>query len=187
MTMCKPKKRATNVVRTQVVELKLSGKMQWYFDDLCDYRRYIWNINAVDVNVAHFDSLEGRADILPKRLSCVYPRIAYYNRVLAKKRVSNGQIAGTKSRRYAKARTKLQRAYAKVRNIQHDIVSKYTTHLVSDYDTIVIEDLKVKGMKMGIASKGVLYECGYTNDRDRNAVRNLLALAKPSLVKQYMD
>ncbi|MCI6159699.1 MAG: transposase [Selenomonadaceae bacterium] len=208
--------------------------------------------NAVDVNVAHFDSLEGRINILPERLNRVYQRIAYYNRVLVKKRVSNGQAAGTESRRYAKARTKLRRAYAKARNIQHDIVSKYTTHLVNDYDTIVIEDLNVKGMKMGIASKGVhrslfgefkrqmqykavwygkkliladkfypstqrcahcghvktaddhitlcgnakhhtrhdeyiCYECGYTNNRDRNAVLNLLALADPSLVQTYIS
>lgn len=49
------------VIKTQIVELKLSGGM----------RRY-------------FDSLKGRADILPKRLNQVYHRISYYQRVLAK-------------------------------------------------------------------------------------------------------
>jgi putative transposase len=209
-------------------------------------------VNAVDVNVAHFDSLESKVDILPRRLNRVYQHIAHYQRVLAKKRVANGQVAGTQSKRYAKARTKLQRAYAKAGNIQHDIISKYTTHLVEAYDTIVIEDLNVKEMAMGVASKGVhrslfgefkrqmqyktawydkkliladkcypstqrcahcghvktsderitlwgntkhgtrhdeyvCYECGYTNDRDKNAVLNLLALAEPSLVEQYIN
>ncbi|GEM_PF-4762545 len=57
-------------------------------------------------------------------------------------------------------RTKLQRAYAKARNLQHDIVSKYTTYLVEAYDTIVIEDF---------------------------AVLNLLALVESSLVEQYIN
>ncbi|MGN0949946.1 MAG: RNA-guided endonuclease InsQ/TnpB family protein [Mitsuokella sp.] len=208
-------------------------------------------VNAVDVNVAHFDSLEGRAIILPDRLNRQYEKIAHYSRVLAKKRVVNGMVKGTQSKRYEKARTKLQHAYAKARNIQHDILSKYTTHLVKAYDEIAIENLNVKGMKMGIASKGVhrslfgefkrqmqykatwydrklvladqsypstqrcaacghvktgeeritlhgnqkhgtrhdqyiCYECGYQNNRDANAVLNLLYLLRPSLVQTYI-
>lgn len=57
MTMYQPKK----IVKTQVVELKLSGGMK-----CC------------------FDSLEGKIDILPKRLNRVYRRIACYSCILAK-------------------------------------------------------------------------------------------------------
>ena len=46
--------------------------------------------------------------------------------------------------------------YAKVANIQHDIIQKLTTKLVTDYDKIVIEDLDVKKMQMShVASKGL--------------------------------
>ncbi|SEM68043.1 putative transposase, partial [Ligilactobacillus sp. WC1T17] len=38
----------------------------------------------------------------------------------------------------------------------HDIVQKFTTKLVNDYDQIVIEDLNVKQMQMSnVASKGL--------------------------------
>ena len=50
----------------------------------------------------------------------------------------------------------MQRDYRKVANIQHDIVQKFTTELVNNYDQIVIEDLDVKRMQMSpVASKGL--------------------------------
>ena len=46
--------------------------------------------------------------------------------------------------------------YRKVANIQHNLIHKFTTKLVSDYDKIVIEDLDVKKMQMThVASKGL--------------------------------
>ena len=75
--------------------------------------------------------------------------------MLAKKRQVNGKLA-TKTNNYVKTRVKLQRDYRKVVNIQHDIVHTFTTKLVTDYDTIVIEDLDVKRMQMThVASKGL--------------------------------
>ncbi len=133
--------------------------------------------------------------------------------MLARKREANGKLA-TKSNNYYAARTKLQRDYRKVANIQNDLLQKFTTKLVDNYDQIVIEDLAVKQMMMThVASKGMqrslfsrfrqilTYKCdwygkeliladktysstqrcaacGYKNDRDENAVLNLLALAK---------
>ena len=55
----------------------------------------------------------------------------------------NGNKA-TKTNNYVKTRAKLQRDYRKVANIQHDIIQKFTTELVINYDQIVIEDLDVK-------------------------------------------
>ncbi|THE21167.1 transposase, partial [Ligilactobacillus animalis] len=50
----------------------------------------------------------------------------------------------------------MQRDYRKVANIQHDIMQKFTTQLVEEYDKIVIEDLAVKEMQMThVASKGL--------------------------------
>ncbi|WAZ54036.1 transposase [Lactobacillus crispatus] len=198
---------------------------------------------AVDVNVGHFNYTGGKINVLPSRLQKLYKRIKHYQRMLAKKRRANGKLAG-KSNNYVQVRTKLQRDYRKVANIQNDLLQKFTTKLVNNYDQIVIEDLAVKQMMMThVASKGmqrslfskfrqiltykcewygkeliladktypstprcancgyvkkgdekitlqgnqkhhtkhneyVCYECGYTNDRDDNAVLNLLALAK---------
>ena len=111
--------------------------------------------SAVDVNVGHLDYTAGIVDILPKRLRQLYQRIKFYQKQLAHKRVMNCNKA-TKSGRYAAMRAKLQRDYRKVTNIQHDIMQKFTTRLVNDYDTIVIEDLSVKTMQMShVASKGL--------------------------------
>ena len=198
---------------------------------------------AVDVNVGHFNYTDGKINVLPAKLQKLYKRIKHYQRVLARKREVNGKLA-TKSNNYFAVRTKLQRDYRKVANIQNDLLQKFTTNLVDDYDQIVIEDLAVKEMMMThVASKGmqrslfskfrqiltykcdwyskeliladktypstqrcaecgyvkkgdekitlqgnkkhgtkhneyICYECGYSNDRDENAVLNLLALAK---------
>ena len=198
---------------------------------------------AVDVNVGHFNYTEGQINILPAKLQKLYKRIKHYQRMLARKREVNGKLA-TKSNNYFAVRTKLQRDYRKAANIQNDLLQKFTTKLVNNYDQIVIEDLAVKEMTMmHVAAKGmqrslfskfrriltykcdwygkeliladktypstqrcaqcgyvkkgeekitlqgnkkhgtkhneyVCYECGYKNDRDENAVLNLLALAK---------
>ena len=198
---------------------------------------------AVDVNVGHFNYTKGQINILPAKLQKLYKRIKHYQRMLARKREVNGKLA-TKSNNYFAVRTKLQRDYRKAANIQNDLLQKFTTKLVNNYDQIVIEDLAVKEMMMthaaskgmqrslfskfrriltykcdwygkeliladktypstqrcaacGYVKKGeekitlqgnkkhgtkhneyVCYECGYKNDRDENAVLNLLALAK---------
>ena len=197
---------------------------------------------AVDVNVGHFNYTDGNLNVLPKKLNFYYSRIKHYQRMLAKKRVTNGKNA-CKSNNYLKVRIKLKRDYEKVSNLSHDILHKFTTMLTDKYDVIVIEDLDVKHMQMThVASKGlqrscfglfrqlltykcnwygkkliiadrfypstqrcsccghvktgedkitlsgnkkhhtkhneyICYECGFTADRDYNAVMNLLALA----------
>jgi len=110
---------------------------------------------AVDVNVGHINYTDGKINTLPKKLDRRYRRIKHYQRLLARKRNANGKNA-VQSNNYVKTRTKLQREYAKVVNIQHDIIQKLTTKLVTDYDKIVIEDLDVKKMQMShVASKGL--------------------------------
>ena len=113
------------------------------------------NKTAVDVNVGHFNYTEGKVNTLPNRLKKLYKRIEHYQRQLARKREVNGNKA-TRTNNYVKTRAKLQRDYRKVANIQHNLIQKFTTKLVSDYDQIVIEDLDVKQMQMShVASKGL--------------------------------
>ncbi|MEE1509061.1 MAG: transposase [Ligilactobacillus ruminis] len=110
---------------------------------------------AVDVNVGHFSYTEGQVKTLPNNLKFLYERIKHYQRLLAKKRAANGKKAA-QSNNYVETKAKLQRDYRKVANIQHDIVQKFTTELVNNYDQIAIEDLDVKRMQMShVASKGL--------------------------------
>lgn len=111
--------------------------------------------SAVDVNVGHLNYTDGKINTLPSNLKRLYKRIKYYQRKLAKKRVVNGTKA-TQTSNYVKTRAKLQRDYRKVASIQHDIIQKVTTELVTNYDQVVIEDLDVKKMQMThVASKGL--------------------------------
>lgn len=85
----------------------------------------------------------------------MYKRIKHYQKQLARKRRVNGKLA-TQSRNYQVMRTKLQRNYHRVANIQHDLIQKFTTQLVQNNQKIVIEDLAVKKMQMThVASKGL--------------------------------
>ena len=197
---------------------------------------------AIDANVNHFDYTDGSFVVCPKQLDILYAQIKHYQRLLARKRQVNGKKA-TRSNQYFKVRTKLQRCYKRVTNIQNDLLHKFTTEIYHNYDTIVIEDLDVQAMQMSKKAKNlhrslfgrfrlfmeykaekfskeliianryypstqrcsncghvktgddkitlqgnakhgtkhneyVCYKCGFKTDRDKNAVLNLLALAK---------
>lgn len=196
---------------------------------------------AVDANVDHFDTTEGRTTLKPNVLNPLYDRVRHYQRILACKRHRNPRA--TQSKGYYATRTKLQRTYEKITNIQKDLLHKFTTDLYRRFDTVVIEDLDVKQMQMSKRAKNlhrslfgqfrqmmeyksekfgktliiagryypstqrcsscgfvktgddkitlsgnhkhgtrhnqyVCYQCGYEDDRDHNAVLNLLALVK---------
>ena len=195
---------------------------------------------AVDANVDHFDTTEGQTSLKPELLDPLYAKVRTYQRQLTRKRKVNKDYQNSKS--YQATRTKLQATYERIRNVQNDLLHKFTTDLYRKYDTIVIEDLDVKGMQMQKKAKNlhrslfgrfrqfmeykaekfgktliiadryypstqrcsncgyvktgdekitlsgnqkhgtkhneyVCYNCGYEDDRDHNAVLNLLALA----------
>ena len=196
---------------------------------------------AVDANVDHFDTTEGQTSLKPESLDPLYERVRTYQRQLARKRKVNKNYRNSKG--YQATRAKLQATYERIRNVQNDLLHKFTTDLYREFDTVVIEDLDVKGMQMkkkaknlhrslfgrfrqfmeykaekfgktlivadrfypstqrcsacghikigdekitlsGNAKHGtkhheyVCYKCGYEDDRDHNAVLNLLAYAK---------
>ena len=196
---------------------------------------------AVDANVDHFDTTEGRTSLKPEVLNPLYARVRHYQRILARKRCKNPRAIHSKG--YQATRIKLQRTYERIAHIQKDLLHKFTTDLYRRFDTVVIEDLDVKKMQMSKRSKNlhrslfgqfrqmmeyksqkfgktliiadrfypstqrcsacgfiktgddkitlsgnlkhgthhneyICYRCGYEDDRDHNAVLNLLALAE---------
>ena len=196
---------------------------------------------AVDANVDHFDTTTGQNSLKPELLDRLYTKVRTYQRQLARKRKVNKNYRNSKG--YQATRAKLQETYERIRNVQNDLLHKFTTDLYRQNDTVVIEDLDVKGMQMKKKAKNlhrslfgrfrqfmeykaekfgktliiadrfypstqrcskcghiktgdekitlsgnqkhgtkhneyVCYHCGYEDDRDHNAVLNLLALAK---------
>ena len=109
---------------------------------------------AIDANVNHFDYTDGSFAVCPKELDVLYGQIKHYQRLLARKRKVNGKNA-TQSNQYFKVRTKLQRCYERVTNIQDDLLHKFTTMIYHNYDTVVIEDLDVKAMQMSKKAKNL--------------------------------
>ena len=196
---------------------------------------------AVDANVDHFDTMDGQTSVKPESLDHLYERVRTYQRQLARKRKVNKNYRHSKG--YQATRAKLQAIYERIRHIQNDLLHKFTTDLYRENDTVVIEDLDVKGMQMKKKAKNlhrslfgrfrqfmeykaekfgktlivadrfypstqrcsacghvktgdekitlsgnqkhgtkhneyVCYRCGHEDDRDHNAVLNLLALTK---------
>ena len=196
---------------------------------------------AVDANVDHFDTTNGRTSLKLELLDRLYERVRTYQRQLARKRKVNKDYQHSKG--YQATRAKLQATYERICNVQNDLLHKFTTELYRQYDTIVIEYLDVKDMQMKKKAKNlhrslfgrfrqimeykaekfgrtlifadrfypstqrcsncgyvktgderltlsgnqkygtkhheyVCYQCGYEDDRDYNAVLNLLALAE---------
>ena len=196
---------------------------------------------AIDANVDHFDTTEGRTTLKPEVLNTLYERVRYYQRILSHKRCRNPRAIHSKG--YQATRIKLQRTYERIAHIQKDLLHKFTTDIYQRFDTIVIEDLDVKKMQMSKRAKNlhrslfgqfrqmmeyksqkfgktliiadrfypstqrcsscgfiktgddkitlsgnlkhgtrhheyICYHCGYEDDRDHNAVLNLLALAE---------
>jgi len=196
---------------------------------------------AVDANVDHFDTTDGQTSLKPELLDPLYAKVRTYQRQLARKRNVNKNYRNSKS--YQATRAKLQATYKRIRDVQNDLLHKFTTDLYRQNDTVVIEDLDVKSMQMQKKAKNlhrslfgrfrqfmeykaekfgktliiadrfysstqrcsncgyiktgdekitlsgnrkhgtkhheyVCYECGYEDDRDHNAVLNLLALAE---------
>lgn len=110
-------------------------------------------VNAVDLNVDYFDTLDGRFDLQSKLLNKLYSRVKHYQRVLARKRLENSDYKNSKG--YQATRAKLQATYERIRNIQDDLLHKFTTSLFVKYDTVVIEDLDVKKMQMKKQAKNL--------------------------------
>ena len=224
ITQVKGKYIATITIDVETVALPKTGKK-----------------TAVDANVDHFDTTDGQTTLKPELLDPLYVKVRTYQRQLARKRKVNKNYRHSKS--YHATRAKLQLTYERIRNIQNDLLHKFTTDLYRKYDTVVIEDLDVKGMQMKKKAKNlhrslfgrfrqlmqyktekfgktliianrfypstqrcsncghiktddekitlrgnqkhgtkhneyVCYQCGYEDNRDHNAVLNLLALAE---------
>lgn len=111
---------------------------------------------GIDLNVSHYNFYDGKTynvNIKLKQLNRHYQQVKHYQRLLAKKRLVSSK--NKQSHNYADVRAKLQREYTKINNLQTDFLQKMITKLCQRYYSIVIEDLDVKHMKMGLASKGL--------------------------------
>ena len=110
---------------------------------------------AVDVNVGHLNYTDGVVKTLTPELQKLYRKSKHYQRLLSTKQVTNPKIFRS-SNNYQQVKTKLAENHRKIVKIQNDMLHKFTTQLVQNYDKIVIEDLDVQKMMIThVASKGM--------------------------------
>jgi putative transposase len=94
---------------------------------------------GVDLGLTHFATLSTGETIAPPRhMDRHERRLKRYQRMLARRE------RGSANR--AKARRKLARQHARVREARRDFLHKTSTGLVRRFDTIAVEDLHVAGM-----------------------------------------
>ena len=89
------------------------------------------------------------------------------------------KVRGSANRRKSAAR--LARVHARVANVRTDALHKATTDLTRRYETVVVEDLNVKGLAAGMLSKSV-HDAGWSSFiaklsyKAANAGRQLIAV-----------
>lgn len=94
---------------------------------------------GVDLGINHLATLSTGEHIDgPKPLKAAQRRLRMLNKAVSRKK------KGSKNRQ--KAVAKLARQHARVSDVRNDFLHKLTTDLVRRFDTIVIEDLNVRGM-----------------------------------------
>ncbi len=94
---------------------------------------------GIDLGISTFATLSNGEKInAPKPLKKNLKKLAKFQRRLAKK------IPGSKRREKAKLR--VAKLHARIKDIRTDFLHKLSTKLTREYDTIILEDLNVSGM-----------------------------------------
>jgi putative transposase len=112
---------------------------------------------GMDLGLTDFATLStGEKLSHPRHMDRHQRRLKHYQRVLARKQ------RGSANRR--KARRKLARQHARVRDARRDFLHRTSTDLVHRFDTIVVEDLHVAGMvrQGGARKRGLNRSIGQT-------------------------
>lgn len=103
---------------------------------------------GVDLGVRQLATLSnGEVAVGPKPLTRLQGTLKRLNQSLARKQKG--------SRNRAKAKLRLSRLHARIRNVRQDALHKLTTDLTRRFSVIGIEDLNVEGMKAGTVARSV--------------------------------
>jgi len=103
---------------------------------------------GVDVGLTHLATLStGEKIPSPKRYHARLRYLRQQQRCLARRQKG--------SRRREKQRLRVARVHARVRQERQCALHTLTTHLVREFDLVMIEDLNVKGMARGIHSRAI--------------------------------
>jgi putative transposase len=109
---------------------------------------------GIDLGISDFATTsDGERIANPRHLARKAANLARYQRRMARK------VKGSANR--AKAAAKVARAHRKVRAARADFLHRASTALVRRYDTIVVEDLNVRGMVRNRHLARAISDCGW--------------------------
>ena len=120
------------------------------------------SVVGVDVGVTHLAVLS-TGDVIdnPRHLRAASRRLRRLARTASRGIGPNRRTGQRASNRWARARTALARAHARVANLRHDGLHKLTSRLAADHGTIVVEDLNVAGMIGNHRLAKAISDCGF--------------------------
>jgi putative transposase len=102
---------------------------------------------GVDLGIKELATLStGERVPNPRRLDAALRRLRRAQRVCSRRRGPLHKVGLESSSRWRRARARVDRIHARVVNLRRNDTHQFTTRLVRDFDTIVIEDLHVAGM-----------------------------------------
>lgn len=108
-------------------------------DTHAEYLPKTGNSTGIDLGISTFATLSnGDKFDAPKPLKKNLKKLAKFQRKLSRKEIG--------SKRRGKARLRVAKLHARIKDIRTDFLHKLSTDLVRKYDTIVLEDLNVSGM-----------------------------------------
>ena len=129
------------------------------------------NSTGIDLGIYTFATLSnGEKYEAPKPLKQNLKKLAKFQRKLAKKRLG--------SKRREKAKLRVAKLHAKVKDIRTDFLHKLSTDLVKNYDTIVLEDLNFLGMVKNRKLAKAISDLGWRQFRTCTDVSRNVASAK---------
>ena len=133
---------------------------------------------GVDLGVKSLATLsDGEVIVGPKAHKRLLGRIQRLNRSLSRKK--------KRSANRAKAKTKLARMHLRISNIRKDKLHKLTTKLATEFETIAIEDLNVKGMVKNRCLARAVSDAGFFEFRRQLEYKAAMTGAKVVVVDRW--
>ncbi len=102
---------------------------------------------GVDLGVKHLAVLStGETIANPKHLDAAQRKLRRLQRQAARRRVPDRRTRQVPSNRWRKTQTRISTLHTAVANARRDGLHKLSNRLVTEFDTVVVEDLNVSGM-----------------------------------------
>ena len=133
---------------------------------------------GVDLGIKEFATLSNGVvvpSLRPHREA--HARLARLSRSLSRKQ------KGSSNR--AKAKTKLAKLHLHISRVRVDALHKLTTHLATEFDTIAIEDLNVKGMLMNRHLARSIADAGFSEFRRQLVYKAAMTGARVHVVERF--